>query len=293
MSSSAGATHTIRIRRATPEDAAVAGPICYEAFASINRVHGFPPDIPTPEDAIGLLEMLFASPSRYCLVAESEGRVVGSNCLDERGTIAGLGPITVDPSVQNGSIGRHLMLAMLERSHERGRAGVRLLQSAFNNCSLSLYTKLGFDAREPMSLMQGPPIKRATEGFVVRPAREWDLDACSGLSERVHGHNRAGEVRDAIAQATAVVVERHGRITGYASLIGFFGHAVAESDADLQAMIAAADSFAGPGLIVPTRNSRLFRWCLANGLRVMQPLTLMSTGLYNEPAGAYLPSILY
>ncbi len=58
-------------------------------------------------------------------------------------------------------------------------------------------------------------------------------------------------------------------------------------------MIAAAESFAGPGILVPVRNADLFRWCLANGLRVTQPMTLMSLGLYNEPAGAFLPSILY
>jgi hypothetical protein len=44
---------------------------------------------------------------------------------------------------------------------------------------------------------------------------------------------------------------------------------------------------------VPTRNAALFRWCLESGLRVVQPMTLMTIGLYNEPAGAYLPSILY
>ena len=37
----------------------------------------------------------------------------------------------------------------------------------------------------------------------------------------------------------------------------------------------------------------MVRWCLEHGLRVTQPLTLMSRGLYNEPAGAFLPSILY
>jgi hypothetical protein len=37
----------------------------------------------------------------------------------------------------------------------------------------------------------------------------------------------------------------------------------------------------------------LYRWCLAHGLRVVQVMTLMTLGLYNEPAGAYLPSILY
>ncbi|MGC9962400.1 MAG: GNAT family N-acetyltransferase, partial [Acidimicrobiales bacterium] len=37
----------------------------------------------------------------------------------------------------------------------------------------------------------------------------------------------------------------------------------------------------------------LFRWCLEHRLRVVQVMTLMSIGLYNEPAGSYLPSIQY
>ena len=50
--------------------------------------------------------------------------------------------------------------------------------------------------------------------------------------------------------------------------------------------------FPGPGFLLPTRNSDVFRWCLANGLRVVQPMTLMSIGLYNEPRGAFMPSVL-
>jgi hypothetical protein len=98
---------------------------------------------------------------------------------------------------------------------------------------------------------------------------------------------------DAIREGTAVVVERFGRITGYATVMAFFGHAVTETNLDLQALIASAEAFEGPGILVPTRNAALFRWCLANGLRVVEPMTLMTLGLYNEPAGAYLPSILY
>lgn len=37
----------------------------------------------------------------------------------------------------------------------------------------------------------------------------------------------------------------------------------------------------------------VLRWCLANGPHVVQPMTLMSTGLYNDPAGAWLPSIVF
>jgi hypothetical protein len=29
------------------------------------------------------------------------------------------------------------------------------------------------------------------------------------------------------------------------------------------------------------------------GLKVVQPMTLMTRGLYGEPSGAWLPSILY
>ena len=195
--------------------------------------------------------------------------------------------------VQNKGVGRALMEAVLARSAERGCQGTRLLQAAFHNRSLSLYTKLGFDTREPISAMQGPPIKVPTPGYSVRPARMSDLEECNRLCRRVHGHDRSGELRDAIEQGTAVVAERDGRIVAYATMIGFFGHMVGESNSDVQALIANADAFLGPGILVPTRNAGLFRWCLENGLRVVQPMTLMTIGLYNEPAGAYLPSILY
>ena len=283
----------VQVRRARPEDADICGRICYEAFAAINTQHRFPPDVPSPEVGVGLLRMMFSHPGVYSVVAEVDGQLAGSNCLDERSEIAGIGPITVAPSVQNRSVGRMLMWAVIDRSHERGFPGVRLLQAAFHNRSLSLYTKLGFDAREPISVMQGPAIKAILEGWTVRIASEVDLEPASRVCETVHGHNRAGELRDAIARRTAVVVERHGRITGYASEIGFFGHAAGESNLDIQALIAAADSFSGPGILIPTRNSELFRWCLERGLRVVYPMTLMTIGLYNEPRGAYLPSVSY
>jgi GNAT superfamily N-acetyltransferase len=291
--SSRALTSVVQLRPATATDADICGRICYEAFAAINRQHNFPPDFPSPEAGIGLLSMLFSHPGFYCVVAELDGRIVGSNCLDERSIIAGLGPVTVDPSVQNRSIGRVLMQKMLDRAHERRFAGVRLLQTAFHNRSLSLYAKLGFDVREPMSVMQGVPLRVPVNGCEVRAAKADDIEEASRICQRVHGHSRAGELRDGISQETALVVSRHGRITGYASGFGYFGHAVGESNVDVMALIAAAEGLSGPGIIIPTRNADLFRWCLDHGMRVLYPLTLMTTGLYNEPVGAYLPSVLY
>jgi predicted N-acetyltransferase YhbS len=291
--SSAPATQNITIRRAQPSDAEVCGHICYEAFTRLNHHHGFPSDFPSPEAAVGVLSSVFSHPRFFCIVAEQGGQLVGSNCMDERSAIAGIGPITVDPVGQNSGVGRLLMKAAMDRAAEQKFPGLRLVQAAFHSRSMSLYAKLGFDIREPLVTMQGTPIRHVPSGYVVRPAVAADLEACDELCRRVHGHSRSGEVADAIAQGTARVVERDGRITAYATLIGFFGHAVAESNSELQALIAAAEEFAGPGLLLPTRNTELFRWCLHHGLRVTQPLTLMSLGLYNEPAGAFLPSILF
>ncbi len=283
----------VMVRAARPEDAVACGRICFDAFSAINGRHGFPCDFPSPEATQHVLSMLFSHPAFYCVVAEVEGRIAGSNCLDERSAIAGVGPITVDPEAQNAGVGRKLMQAALDRAAERHFAGVRLVQAAFHNRSLSLYTGLGFDVREPLSCMTGRTTQRTVSGCAVRPAQSADLDACNRLARQVHGFDRGGELGEAVQRGTAVVVERDGRITGYASMLTFFGHATAETGLDLQALIASADSFMGPGILVPSRNSALFRWCLANGLRVVQPMTLMSMGLYNEPAGAWLPSVLY
>src|SRR5262249_21916268 len=168
--------------------------------------------------------------------------------MDERSVIHGVGPITVDPGAQNLGVGRKLMAAVMDRSKERGAAGIRLVQAAFHNRSLSLYCNLGFDIREPLSCMQGRTAQRAVAGCEVRRAQDADLEQCNALSRRVHGFDRSTELAHAIQEGSAKVLEREGRVTGYATDLAFFGHATAESNLDLQALIASAESFAGPGI---------------------------------------------
>ena len=281
------------LRAATLDDATPAGVICHAAFKKIAEQHAFPPDFPDAESAIGLLGHLVSRPDTYSVVAELDGRVVGSNFLWKDDSVGGVGPITVDTAVQNSRVGRQLMDGVLEHARLQGIAAVRLVQAAYHSRSLSLYTRLGFDVREPLALMQGPAIGAHSESHVVRPAVKADVAAANDLCLRVHGHTRSGALLDAIEQGTAAVVMRDGRLTGYTSGIGFFGYAVAETVADLQALIGAAPSFAGPGFLLPMRNAQLMRWCLQHGLRVIQPMTLMTMGPYDEPRGAFLPSILY
>lgn len=283
----------LNLRAGRPSDSDVCGRICFEAFKAISEKHNFPTDFSAPDKAVGLANHLLSREDVYSVVAELDGKIIGSNFLWEGDQIAGVGPITVDPEVQNSSVGRKLMEDVLRRAESKGFLSVRLVQSAYHNRSLSLYSKLGFDACEPLSVMQGAPLNLTIEGFNVRPANEDDLEACNRLCLKLHGHTRKQDVIDAIAQGSAAVVECDGRITGYTTLLGFFGHSVGESNQDLKALIGAAVGFAGAGFLLPTRNGELLRWCLEKGLKIVQPMTLMSKGLYQEPKGAFLPSILF
>jgi predicted N-acetyltransferase YhbS len=284
---------SLKLRPGTKEDAAACGVIIYEAFKSIANQHNFPPDVPSVEVGNEAAAMMLSNKGVYAVVAELDGRVVGSNFMDERSTIAGIGPISIDPQVQNRGIGGQLMRNVMERARMRNFPGVRLVQAGYHNRSLCLYTRLGFDTREPLSTMQGKPLAITIDGYEVRPAEEADLDACNQLCARVHGHDRGGELREAVQHGAASVVEHLGRISGYTTSIAFFAHAVGETNEDIKALIGAAREFGGPGFLVPTRNGDLMRWCLGQGLRLVQQMTLMTVGLYNEPAGAYLPSILF
>jgi GNAT superfamily N-acetyltransferase len=291
--STATATKKVILRPGSPKDAQICGKICHEAFKTISEKHGFPPDFPSSEAAIGLITFLLSRGDVYSVVAESDGRVIGSNFLWESDSIAGVGPVTVDPTAQNRATGRLMMENILQRIEQKHFAGVRLVQAAFHSRSMSLYTKLGFVVREPLVVMQGSALNLQIPGHTVRQAVTADLPACNQVCFKVHGLNRSQELLDAITNETAMVVEHGSRITGYATVVGFFGHAVGETNEDLKALIGAAPAFAGSGLLLPSRNTEVFRWCLDHGLLVIQPLTLMSRGLYNEPAGAFLPSILY
>lgn len=284
---------TIHLRRGNSTDAAAVGRICYHAFAALAEAHNFQPDFPSPEDAAGLLSVLISHPGIFDLVAESDGKVIGSNFLDERNPISGVGPVTVEPGVQNDGAGRALMEAAMRRSEERGFAGIRLVQAGYHNRSLALYLKLGFEAREQLACVQGAAVSKTVDGHAVRPATMNDLSECNRLCFRVHGHDRGGELADAVTQGTAAVVERSGHVTGYSTSVGFIGHTVGETNYDIKALIGAAESFIGPGFLVPTCNGELLRWCLGEKLRITQTMTLMTIGLYNEPNGAWLPSVIY
>ncbi len=281
------------IRAAVPADAAACGRVFYDAFATLADHHRFPRDFPSVDIAIQVAGMLLSHPGFHGVVAEADGQFLGCNFVDLRSPIAGIGPIAVDPATQNQGVGRVLMQAVMERAQAQGAAGIRLAQAAYHNRSLCLYTRLGFQTRAPLSVLQGPALRLSFPGYDVRPAKQSDVAACNALCRTVHGFAREGEVTDAVGTGTATVVEHLGRITGYATGVSFFSHAVAADNQSLKALIGAAEGYPGPGFLLPTQNHAVFAWCLDHGLKLVMQMTLMTIGLYSEPNGAWLPSVLY
>lgn len=283
----------ITLREARTEDIPVCSEICSEAFTNISKKHAFPSDVPNAEIAAMMLSPMTQQQGFYGVVGELGGEVVGSNFLDERSEIVGLGPITVSVAGQNNGVGALLMQHCLDRCEARKVKGVRLLQAAYHNRSLALYTRLGFDVQDVLSTLQGPAINRQVEEHVVRPVTKKDLSACCALYERAHGHGRLDELEDAIQAGTATLVEQQGNLKGYFSSFGFGGFGVAETNDAMKALFGYASEFSGPGIIVPSGNGDLMRWCLENGLKVVHQLTIMTKGFYQRPTLPYLPSVFY
>jgi predicted N-acetyltransferase YhbS len=291
------ADQPVTLRGAEPRDTEACARICFEAFGAIHDHHRFPRDFPTLEAAAGLTGMWIPHPGVWGVVAERDGEVVGSNFLDERDPIRGVGPITVDPGGQNSGVGRRLMEAVIERGSDA--PGIRLLQDGFHMRSLALYTSLGFDVTASCILVSGRPRGGPVEGVEVRPVTGDDLDQCEALCEQVHGFARTGALRDAVQAFAPFAALRDGRIVAYASSVAFWpmAYGVAETEEDMQALLlgaaaASVDPEEPLALLVPIQ-SGLFRWSLEQGLRAVKPMNVMARGEYREPQGAWFPSVIY
>lgn len=282
------------IRPITPADCAPCARICFEAFSSLQDRHGVERDFDSVETA-GMVVGLFGSDPAFAgfVALGDDGRtVLGSNFIGFADQVAGVGPITVDPSAQSRGVGRMLMQAVLNEAARRGVPQVRLQQEAINTTSLSLYTRLGFDWRGACVLLRPAPAERDLEG--ARPVTERDLPVIDGLSRRHYHAPRVNEVAGFLKIGLpGFILSRAGRDVGY-FFPSFLGHGFAESPEDLAALASHAVRHAPPQFhktIVPLGQHQLHRALMSRGGRAIKLFNYMTTGPYREPVGAWIPSI--
>ena len=288
------------IRPIEQNDVVSCGIIGYEAHRTISSAHGYPSEQSSEEFAIGLIRQLLNNPYSWGVLAERQGKVLGSIFLHKfpPSPVAVIGPLTVHPSAEGGGVGRRLMDAAITRARKQNHDQIRLVQSPSHIRSFVLYTKCGFTLREPLFLMQGQPSgsrNNHTSIANVRPVRDDnDISVCNKLCKSAYGFSREMELRQAFNQGIATMIERDdGVIAGYAAGIGIFGHAVAKSNEDLKALIGNASAILGPGFFAPARNYEVIKWLLKNGFQIGWPANLMTIGTYQEPLTPFLPSLAY
>jgi predicted N-acetyltransferase YhbS len=283
------------IRRATSADIDVCSRINYEAFKGIADRHQFPnTDFPTLDFSTEIIGLLIESPSFFDIVAENDGSVVGCGFIDERNLIRGIGPVSVDRTFQGQGIGRKIMKALLAQGQEA--VGIRLVQESFNMASLSLYISLGFEVKEPFVLMEGKFRSQPLSGVEVRPMVSEDVDECAALCKKLYGCDRTSDIEYALNDLSPWVACKQGQIVAYTCAVSAFAHSLAETEADIQALllgVGASNSEADVSFHLPVRYASLFRWCLQEGLRALKPLAVMALGEYRQPQGCYFPSFVY
>jgi predicted N-acetyltransferase YhbS len=289
---------SLLIRPIERNDAEICGKIGYEAHKTVSSAHGYPSEQPSEEFGIGLIRRLLGNPNSWGVLAERQGKTLGSIFLHKfpPSPVAVIGPLTVHPSAEGG-VGRMLMDAALTQARKENHDQIRLVQSPSHIRSFVLYTKSGFTLREPLFLMQGQPLKGGNNNTgsanVRLVADDNDVSVCNEFCKSVYGFSRELELRQAKDQGVATMIERDGVIRGYAAGVGIFGHAVARSNEDLKALIANASLILGPGFFAPARNHELINWLLENGFQIGWPANLMTIGPYQEPQTPFLPTLAY
>ena len=282
---------TAEIRQLHADDVPELGRICYEAFKHLSDRHGFPTDFVSVEFAQQVVGMLVAQEQVYSAGAFDGESAKGSNFINMWGDVAGIGPISIDVGAQGQGIGRKLMEDVIAAARDQGYKMVRLCQDSFNMQSLALYASLGFDTKEPLAYLELSSAGQPDPGF--RPATAADFDQMDELCQNIYRISRRGEYEVFLSLGFPMFVLDRGQIAGY-HIGTALGHGVAETAEDLLTLLAGYGATApGAHSMVPIRDGALYRGALAAGHRNVKVMNLMAYGPYEEPQGAYAPSVMY
>ncbi|RWM78597.1 MAG: N-acetyltransferase [Mesorhizobium sp.] len=175
------------------------------------------------------------------LVLERAGQVIGTAMSWNYGqAYATAGMIIVTGSAQGGGNGSRLFDGLLQATDDRNV----LLNST--EVGLALYKRRGFNAWGTVIQHQGPLTVAVTQSARddIRQATVSDLAAIQAFDERATGMPRPSMVAGLADAGTVLIIERAGRVAGYAIARKFgrgyvVGPCAAESVEDARLLILA------------------------------------------------------
>jgi hypothetical protein len=210
---------------AVPRKREAADDVCLRPFAArdVQAAHALSSQLGWPH---WIEDWEFAFSLGEGVVATSEERVLGtalSWCWGENDATIGL--VIVAPELQGRRIGNRMMEALLDRLAARN---VLLHATAAGR---GLYERLGFvvtgEVDQHQGMLQGLPEVASREGDRLRPYEAGDAEALIAIDASGAGMPRPELLRRLFALGNIVVLERGGKVAGFAVLRRFGrGHAV-------------------------------------------------------------------
>ncbi|MEY5025895.1 MAG: hypothetical protein RLZZ244_1423 [Verrucomicrobiota bacterium] len=247
----------MRLRHSTPADSAEIATLIHAALSTYYQTHLNDPKFGSDPAPFALFPQLYhALDPDCCMVAEDEasGALAGCAFYHPRKTHFGIGIVAAHPRFAGKGVARLLMEAVLSLA-DAAALPARLVSSAMNLASFSLYTRLGFvpyrtfqdiTLRVPET---GLPHPEPLPEWHVRPARASDLPAIVALEERLHGvsrlHDYAHFLRNTDGCWLLDVAEKEGTLVGFLGGVNhpgirMLGPGASETQAPMAALIHAA-----------------------------------------------------
>lgn len=236
---------------------------------------------------------------------DDSGALIGSAFFHPRETHVGVGVVTVHPAAFGRGVGRALMEEIIRAADGKP---LRLVSSAMNLDSFSLYTRLGF---VPQIMLQSMTLNVPSSGFAgasarMRMATMADVTAIADFEFRLNGIRKEKDYRFFVENRSgcwrlALIESADGTIAGFLAASAFptdnlLGQGVAEDEATMLELMHGmlTQHFCGQSVafILPSRCSTLVRQAYAWGARNRETNLLSVLGDAPPIRGITLPTFL-
>ena len=246
-----------------------------------------------------------------CLVAENSatGRIAGSCFYHPRPTHVSLGIMNVHPNYFGMGVARQLLQAIVEIAESQNKP-LRLVSSAMNLDSFSLYTRAGFVPRTVyqdmvLPLPENGLAANSPEARRVRPATFTDWEAITALEEELNHIRRDKDYRYFLSNEagiwhTSVLEGEKGSIDGFLVSVAhpgstMLGPGIARTETQALALLCTElNHHRGkqPVFLVPVACETLVRELYRLGAKNCELHFAQVRGSWTSPIGVVMPSFI-
>ena len=245
-----------------------------------------------------------------CLVVEEtqSGQIVGSCFYHPRPTHFSVGIVNVHPAFFGKGVGRRMIAAVCEKA-DAADLPVRLVSSALNLDSFSLYTRAGF---VPRGLFQDMTLTVPAEGLpksdddsgvrdTVRPATLVDVPALAALEREISGIDREKDFRyflentEGIWKLLVLPSAKNDGLDGFLVSGTMVGPGVARTESHMETLLRAMLTLhRGQTMLflVPAECASLVAAMYKLGAKNTELHVAQIRGSWTPPNGVVVPSFL-